>query len=194
MAAEVGNPVIPGQRLGSIDQFSAGLGTYVRQRHIYASLVGYKDIISQAGQLPKIQIKTGNVSCNLPTIGKVVTAKVLNVNPRFCRVLIICTGTTPLKEPFKGTIRKEDIRATEKDKVDMYNCFKPGDAVLAEVISLGDPRSYYLSTAKNELGVIFAKSTAGHPMIPISWTEMQCPHTEKIELRKVARIKYWTDS
>lgn len=29
-----------------------------------------------------------------------------------------------------------------------------------QVLSLGDARSYYLSTAKNELGVVYAKSAA----------------------------------
>jgi hypothetical protein len=49
--------------------------------------------------------------------------------------------------------------------------------VRAEVISLGDAYSYILSTAKNELGVMFAHSSAGETMIPISWEEMQCPVT-----------------
>lgn len=31
----------------------------------------------------------------------------------------------------------------------------------ASVVSLGDARSYYLSTAQNELGVVYAKSVAG---------------------------------
>ncbi len=43
----------------------------------------------------------------------------------------------------------------------MYDCFRPGDIVLAEVLSLGDARSYFLTTAKNELGVVHAKSLAG---------------------------------
>ena len=55
----------------------------------------------------------------------------------------------------------QDIRATEKDKVQVYRSFRPADVVLAEVISLGDARSYLLSTARNELGVIFAESEAG---------------------------------
>lgn len=55
----------------------------------------------------------------------------------------------------------QDVRATEKDKVKIYNSFRPGDIVRAEVISLGDARHYMLSTAKNELGVIFATSVAG---------------------------------
>ncbi|KAL4179646.1 hypothetical protein AMTRI_Chr13g121110 [Amborella trichopoda] len=50
-------------------------------------------------------------------------------------------------------------------------------------------RAYYLSTAKNELGVVSAQSAAGATMIPISWIEMQCPQTGQIEQRKVAKVK-----
>eukprot|EP00877_Chromochloris_zofingiensis_P001488 jgi/Chrzof1/1133/Cz01g41130.t1 len=70
----------------------------------------------------------------------------------------------------------------------MYDCFHPGDIVRAEVLSLGDARSYYLSTAKNELGVVYAKSPAGVPMVPISWQQMQCPQTKAVEKRKVAKL------
>lgn len=83
------------------------------------------------------------------------------MNPRFCKVSILGVGSTALKEPFRGTIRKEDVRATEKDRVEIYKCFRPGDIVLAKVVSLGDARSYQLSTADNNLGVVFAKSEAG---------------------------------
>ena len=31
----------------------------------------------------------------------------------------------------------------------------------AEVVSLGDARSYFLSTARNELGVVYARSVEG---------------------------------
>lgn len=81
----------------------------------------------------------------------------------------------------------QDVRAAEKDKVKIYNSFRPGDIVKAEVISLGDARSYFLSTAKNELGVIYATSVAGATLVPISWQEMQCPKTKTIELRKCAK-------
>ncbi|PNH08566.1 Exosome complex component CSL4 [Tetrabaena socialis] len=71
----------------------------------------------------------------------------------------------------------------------MYDCFRPGDVVRAEVVSLGDARSYYLSTAKNELGVVYARSAAaGVAMVPTGWTEMQCPDTQAVEKRKVARL------
>jgi len=62
--------------------------------------------------------------------------------------------------------RVQDIRATEKDKVQVYRSFRPGDIVRAQVISLGDARSYYLATTKNDLGVIFARSEAGEFLDP----------------------------
>ena len=46
-------------------------------------------------------------------------------------------------------------------QVVLAHCFRPGDIVRAVVVSLGDARSYYLSTASNECGVVYAKSIAG---------------------------------
>lgn len=105
----------------------------------------------------------------------------IRVAPHQAVIAIMVVGDSPCKEDFMGAIRlvfitsskcplllmmmmmdrTQDVRAVEKDKVKIYNSFRPGDIVRAEVISLGDARSYYLSTAKNELGVIFATSVAG---------------------------------
>lgn len=54
-------------------------------------------------------------------------------------------------------------------------------------ISLGDQSNYYLTTAKNELGVIMAKSEYGNTMYPISWKEFKDPVTGETETRKVAK-------
>ncbi|KAG1716535.1 hypothetical protein ID866_587 [Astraeus odoratus] len=66
----------------------------------------------------------------------------------------------PAGEEFTGVIRSQDVRATEKDKVKIGDCFRGGDVVKGMVISLGDARSYYITTARNDLGVIFATSEA----------------------------------
>jgi exosome complex RNA-binding protein Csl4 len=58
-----------------------------------------------------------------------------------------------------------------------------------QVLSLGDVRSYYLTTARNNLGVVCAISAAsGAEMVPVSWTSMECPVTQVAENRKVARL------
>ncbi|KAA8652714.1 hypothetical protein EYZ11_008298 [Aspergillus tanneri] len=88
---------------------------------------------------------------------------------------------------FQALIRKEDVRAVEKDRVVMDEMFRVGDIVRGTVISLGDQSFYYLTTARNDLGVVMARSEAGNMMFPASWKEMKDPNTGATELRKVAR-------
>ncbi|KAJ3327054.1 Exosome complex component CSL4, partial [Blyttiomyces sp. JEL0837] len=174
--------VVPGVELGQLSDFNASSGTYVRDDRIYASVVGCRKEFQQptkAGDLiTKIQVSRRKEPNAVPDVENIVTGKVVKVNPRFASLSIMVVGTTPCRENYQGIIRVQDVRATEKDKVQIYKSFRPGDIVRAEVISLGDARSYYLSTAKNDLGVIFAQSVAGHTMIPISWEEMICPKTK----------------
>ena len=88
---------------------------------------------------------------------------------------------------FQALIRKEDVRAVEKDRVDMHDMFRVGDIVRGAVISLGDQSFYYLTTARNDLGVVMARSEAGNMMFPVSWREMRDSVTGLCETRKVAR-------
>lgn len=69
------------------------------------------------------------------------------------------TSGEPL--PFISSNFEANDRLTERDKVRMGECFRLGDIVKAKVLSLGDARSYYLSTAANELGVVYATSEDG---------------------------------
>lgn len=88
---------------------------------------------------------------------------------------------------FQALIRKEDVRAVEKDRVVMDEMFRVGDIVRGTVISLGDQSFYYLTTARNDLGVVMARSEAGNMMFPVSWKEMRDSVTGQAEMRKVAR-------
>ncbi|KAJ2844488.1 hypothetical protein IWW36_005168 [Coemansia brasiliensis] len=180
--------VTPGRRLGLLEEHDAGAGTYVRSGMIYSSILGTKTITtSETSEKPIIQVDRKSPLA-IPSIGSEVLCRVIRMNPRAASVAIMMVGSTPCQEDFMGTIRHQDIRSTEKDSVQMINSFRPGDVVRAEVISLGDQRSYYLATTKNEHGVVFAQSTAGNTMIPVSWEEMQDPKTKAIEKRKCAKV------
>ena len=74
----------------------------------------------------------------MPAIGDVVTCRVLSVNPRFAKMQIVCVRDTVLQDPFRCQLRKEDVRAHDKDRVEMYKCFRPSDIVLAKVLSYGE--------------------------------------------------------
>lgn len=181
---------IPGEKLCNVEECSPGYGTYYRHGFVFSSLAGYVTKTSENGGIPVVSVVTEADAQLLPGVGAIVTCKVTSINPRFAKVRILYIGSAPLKNAFRGTIRKEDVRATEKDKVEVYKCFRPGDIVQARVISLGDTFSnYLLTTAENELGVVVAHSEAGIQMVPISWCEMQCPKTHCKEFRKVARVQ-----
>lgn len=98
-------------------------------------------------------------------------------------------ASSDLGETFKGIIRSQDVRSTERDRVKIIESFKPGDIVRAQILSLGDGTNYYLSTARNDLGVVFAKAQngAGGLMYAIDWQAMVCAKTGEIEPRKCAK-------
>ncbi|XP_042468675.1 exosome complex component CSL4-like [Zingiber officinale] len=188
-----GDLVSPGELLGDSRDLIAGRGAYVAPngRSIRASLTGTHRVTPpQPGapdQRSTVEVVGHRAQGAVPQPGSVVIARVTKVIARMASVDIMCVESKAVKEKFTGIIRQQDVRATEIDKVDMYLSFRPGDIVRALVLSLGDARAYYLSTAKNELGVVSAQSIGGGNMVPISWTEMQCSLTGQIEHRKVAK-------
>jgi exosome complex component CSL4 len=129
----------------------------------------------------------GGGSNILPEVESVVLARVTRLGQRFATVEILIIGDTVCRESFQGMIRREDVRATEKDKVTISDSFRVGDLVRGVVISLGDQSNYYLTTASNELGVVMAESVAGNSMFPVSWKEFRDSVTGKDERRKVAK-------
>ncbi|KAG3290483.1 EXOSC1 [Ictidomys tridecemlineatus] len=101
---------IPGERLCNLEESSPGSGTYTRHGYIFSSL---------NGALPVVSVMRETESQLLPDVGTIVTCKVSSISSRLAKVHILYVGSTPLKNSFQGTIRKEDVRATEKDKMNM---------------------------------------------------------------------------
>lgn len=101
----------------------------------------------------------------------------------------VSQASSDLGETFRGIIRSQDVRATERDSVKMIECYKPGDIVRAQILSLGDGTNYYLTTAKNDLGVVFARAANGAAglMYAIDWQTMAYPTTGVTENRKCAQ-------
>jgi len=219
----VNSSVLPGQRLCAIcpaNSASAnanadnshrnnkcGPGTYEHNGFIHASLAGrlsVKRVSSDAGggggpstgsngiSVLEVSVLRQKASI-VPGVGSIVIGRVTCITSRFAKCTLISVDGISAPDSFKGLIRKEDIRATEKDKVEVHKSFQPRDIVVAKVISLGDASAYLLTTAENELGVIVAYSSASSSssdcslMMPVSWCEMLCPATGVKELRKVAK-------
>ncbi|KAF8203667.1 hypothetical protein BJ912DRAFT_205947 [Pholiota molesta] len=177
--------VLPGQPIplparGPAPQL--GTGVYERDGQVRASLLGVPRMDASTLTITRVQP-------HIPVPGSVVIGFVTRMSPLQALISITIVDGVPLPagEEFTGVIRVQDVRATEKDRVKIGESFRGGDVVRSQVISLGDARSYFVTTARNDLGVIFATSEAGATLEPVSWQEMRCPKTGKIEKRKCAK-------
>lgn len=183
---------LPGQLLGSVDANNVGDATHIHNSQLFASVAGpitTTPSSSKSSKAPTLSIVRPSGPL-LPDVGTIVLGNITRTNARQANLSVLAlghTGSTILKEPLPAIIRQQDIRATEIDKVTVNESFRVGDVVSAVVISLGDERAYYLSTAKNELGVVMAVSEGGNQMVPASWKEFVDMATGVRESRKVAK-------
>ncbi len=195
-----GSKVAPGDKIGSAKKLKIGSGCYVRGSSVYSSVVGTLALTSGKEDESNNSMIEASVileegrqyaSSQVLSIGHKVIGKVVRIMTNMATIEIVAAEEIgSLKEHHGGIIRKEDVRVGATEEVQIYESFRPGDVVVARIISLGDSRRYYLSTAENELGVIRAtSSTSGEVMVPISWKEMECPKTKTKEPRKCAKPK-----
>jgi len=204
---------LPGQLLGPTDKYLPGPGTHIHEQKIYASIAG--PIISspcprssqpapasKSKLVPLLSISrrtnatadpgilgtgSGGGAPVLPEVDSTVLARITRLGARFATCEILVIGDTVCREAFQGQIRREDIRATEKDKINIEESFRVGDLIRAVVISLGDQSNYYVATDRNEFGVVMARSEEGRLMYPVNWKEFRDPVTGKGESRKAAK-------
>ena len=176
--------VVPGDLLGESSCFTGGDGTYTRDGCIRASVPGFVKSDSEEIRVERT-VKQQHV---VPTPGSVVICRVASVTHSYAKVNILSVNDSVLRDSLKGIVRKEEIRATERDSVEVFNSFRPRDIIRARVLGLGETQSYLLTTAENELGVILAKTANNEDTVPVSWCECQGVVSGKREKRKMAKL------
>lgn len=178
----------------------AGSGTYERSGYIRSMLAGRVLMTRRDKTASIVQVRplggATSTSERLPTAGALVTCRVLSVTARFCRCDILCVGDdTPLAHTLRAQLRREEARAVHRDTVRLHECFRPGDFILARVLTAEETARgaasssrYQLTTAEPALGVAMARGGAGAWLVPTSWDQMTCPLTQERQPRKVAKI------
>ncbi len=165
MATSAPSIAIPGQFLGPASKYQPGPGIHIHESNLYSSLLGVVHIAQPArapgpakrlnkitpapapAELPTISVSRSGVSEKrevLPEVGNTVLCRVVRITPRQAVVAILICGDTVLDAEWQGLIRVQDVRATEKDRVKIYESFRPGDIVRAEVVSLPCPMIFFL--------------------------------------------------
>ena len=143
---------VPGKILGPSTHYFPGPGTHLYNKNVVSSLLGRVHLSTAAragptkrltkitpqggGELPTVSVVRGEGRREvLPEVGAVVLCRVIRLVTRQAIVSIQQVGNTVLETEWQGVIRSQDVRATEKDKVKIYESFRPGDTVRAQVVS-----------------------------------------------------------
>lgn len=155
---------LPGQLLGPASAYRPGAGVHLHNAQLYSSLLGAVSISQPsssttsttpgpAKRLTKIALPSSSTNAPsgapalatisvtrrarevLPQVGNVVLCRVTRITPRQAVVAILVCGETVLEAEWQGVIRVQDVRATEKDRIRVYESFRPGDIVRASVVS-----------------------------------------------------------
>jgi exosome complex component CSL4 len=171
--------VVPGDRLGVIEEFTSGPGTYVEDGIIHSQITGRTllDMLNrQVSVYPIIETAT------VPKVGSVVTGMATDVRNKNAILQIFKIGDKKISGAFKGALHISGVSHGYVDN--MYNVCKSGDIVRAKVISTAN-RSIFLSTADKDLGVIYALcSRCGHVLEPTN-RGMGCSNCGNFERRKI---------
>jgi len=176
-----GQLVVPGDRLGVIEEFEPGPGTYVEEGTIYSLATGraLMDLLRK-----KVSVYPGTLTSGVPRVGGTVIGQVSEVQNKQATVRIFQVGSRTLSGFFTGLLHISDVSPRYVES--MYDVCKAGDIIRAKVI--GDKnRVFHLSTNDKDLGVVYAFcSRCGH-VLSFRRLRMRCIECGNVEHRKTAQ-------
>jgi exosome complex component CSL4 len=171
--------VLPGERLGVIEEFNPDAGTYVKEGVIYSKVVGQVlfDLLNK-----RVSVHPLIHEAKTPKVGSTVLGQVSNTQPDNAGVRIFKIEDKPLSGVFTGILHVSDVQMSYVDS--MFEVCKPGDIIRAKVISEKN-QVYHLSTKDKDLGVVYASCSNCGYSLELKRQSMHCPRCGKIETRKI---------
>jgi len=171
--------VLPGERLGVIEEFTPNTGTYVKEGVIYSGVVGQVlfDLLNK-----RVSVYPLIHEAKVPKVGSTVLGQVSNIQTDTASVRIFKVDDKPVSGVFTGILHVSDVQMSYVES--MYDVCKPGDIVQAKVISEKN-QVYHLSTKDKNLGVLYASCSNCGYTLELKRQGMHCPRCGKIEKRKI---------
>ena len=175
-----GHLVVPGERLGVIEEFIPDSGTYVKDGVIYSKIVGRALLDLLNKRVSVYPLVSGEL---VPKVSSTVVGQIGNAQSDNVLVRIFKIENKRLSGEFSGILHISDVSDRYIDL--MNDVCKPGDIVRAKVIS-GKNRIFHLSTNDKNLGIVYAFcSRCGNLLEPQRY-ELRCPKCGNTENRKIA--------
>ena len=184
MSVEEEKIVMPGDKLGIIEQYLPGEGTYDDNGDIKSAVLGNVKI----NQKMKVISVVSDAKPALLKVGDVVYGQITDIKPQRANVKIDCMKDNgrPLALPYMGAIH---ISQAKKDYLEkLSDAFRIGDIIQAKVVKItGD--NVDLGTVDDDCGVLKAMCTRCRDYMHTTQkeNELQCNTCNKKERRKVSK-------
>jgi len=175
-----GHLVMPGERLGVIEEFIPDSGTFVKDGVIYSKIVGRSLVDLQNRRVSVYPVVEGGV---VPKLGSIVLGQIGNAQSDNVLVKIIKVGRKRISGTFGGILHVSDVSDRYIDLIS--DVCKPGDIVRAKVISEKN-QVFHLSTNDKNLGVLHAFCSRDSTLLEQQRYDLKCPKCGNVERRKIA--------
>jgi exosome complex component CSL4 len=173
--------VVPGDLLGTAEEFVPGRGTYEHDGRIYAALLGHSRID------PSSRSVSVHALHSVPELdsGDLVLGRVDELKTAMAIVEILAahpSSRTVPGEP-EGTIHVSKVKDGYTENLN--DELAPGDLVLARILE--NHPSIKLTTAAPPLGVVAARCQRCHATLELTGrSELVCPRCGNREHRKIS--------
>ena len=175
-----GHLVLPGERLGVIEEFIPDSGTFVKDGVIFSKIVGRSLMDLQTRRVSVYPMVDRVV---VPKVSTVVIGQVGNAQSDNVLVKIFRTGNKKLSGNFGGILHVSDVSDRYVDQIS--DVCKPGDIIKAKVIS-DKNQTFHLTMNDKGLGVLYGFCSRCGTLLEQHGYDLKCPKDGNVETRKIA--------
>ncbi len=168
--------VLPGDRIGCVEEFEVGEGVYEENGELYASVAGWlvfegrRVRVEPVNRIPKLES------------GDVIIGKVVDVRSSVALIRLerkIGHDRSLVRCPV-GVLHVSNVR--EEFQKDMGSAFRFGDIVKVRILDEG----LRLSTKGEDLGVIKSRCRKCGEELILDGDKLKCPKCGNVEDRKIS--------
>lgn len=173
--------VLPGDLIGTSEEFTPKNGTFVDKGNIYAATTGIVKINSKERSISVTPVT--NVPPHLQ-VGDIVIGQVTDIKESVALVEIASIkgrGEREIVNVEQAAIHVSNIK--DAYVKELYSEFSPFDIVKARVIDL---RNMRLTTVNKELGVMKAYCNNCRTVLKKDNNKLRCPKCNRVETRKLS--------
>ncbi|AKB82500.1 exosome complex RNA-binding protein Csl4 [Methanosarcina barkeri 3] len=178
---EKGGFVLPGELVGTTEEFKSGEGTTVSAGDIYSTATG-NVIIDRKARVVSVRPRT--LTPNILKVGDIIYGKITDV--RESGAMVEVAGIEGKEDREIVNVRSGDIHVSNvRDSYvkRLSDEFRPSDIIRARVL---DTERMRLTTAEDSLGVVKAYCSNCKGELVLEGKKLKCPVCNMTETRKIS--------